>query len=99
MKNQSTAAQICKTIICLALIIVWAYIFITLIIIGPPIWAILLLIVTTICISKFFKSTKYKKLDAKIDELDSEVQKLRAELADQTVRRAMDKAESREKKD
>lgn len=40
-----------------------------------------------------------KELEKENQELKAEVEKLRAELADQAVRQAMEKAEKREKKD
>lgn len=99
MNKQSIVAQICKTIICIAIIITWAYIFGLLAIIGPPIWGVLLLIATTICLITYFSnSKKYKNLNRRMKELEEENKKLRQELAEQAVRHAMDKAEGREKR-
>lgn len=76
MNKQSIIAQICKTIICVTIIIAWAYIFGLLVIIGPPIWGILLLITTTICLKAYFSSRKYKNLNEKIEELNERIEDL-----------------------
>lgn len=62
------------------------------------------LITATIFITLFIinackKDQNQNALLSEIEELKRENQKLRAELAEQAVRRAMDKAEKREKKD
>ena len=77
MNKQSIIAQICKTIICVTIIIAWAYIFGLLVIIGPPIWGVLLLIATTICLTTYFlKSSKYKNLNEKIEDLNKRIENL-----------------------
>ena len=105
MNNKSIVPQVCKTIISIVLIIVWGYIFCFLVLIGPPIWGVLLLILTTICLITYFcTSNKYRNLNKRIEDIEketqqlkAEIQKIREELAEETVRRAMEKAESREK--
>lgn len=63
---------------------------------------LIILIITGSCLAIYiFRKTgsRAKELEKENQELKAEVEKLRAELQDQAVRRAMDKAERQEKKD
>lgn len=62
----------------------------------------IILIITGVCLAIYIyrkTGSRAKEVEKENQELKAEVEKLRAELQDQAVRRAMDKAERREKKD
>lgn len=62
----------------------------------------IILIITGICLAIYIyrkTGSRAKELEKENQALKAEVEKLRAELQDQAVRRAMDKAERQEKKD
>ena len=62
----------------------------------------IILIITGVCLAIYIyrkTGSRAKEVEKENQELKAEVEKLRAELQDQAVRRAMDKAERQEKKD
>lgn len=75
MSDKSTITQICKTIISIVLIIAWVFIFCFLLLMGPPIWGVLLLILTTICLITYFRKSN-KNSNKKIDELEKRIENL-----------------------
>lgn len=65
-----------------------------------PIAFITAVIFISISLIRAYKKDKNQNsLRLKVEQLEKENEALRQELADQAVRRAMDKAENREKKD
>ncbi len=95
---EKITTTICKTVIGVAVILAWTYIFISLVIIGPGIWGVLWMLFTTIClivwISKTIKTKKYKSLYNTVNELEKRIADLEKE---QMVNRVLQESEGKKK--
>jgi ABC-type bacteriocin/lantibiotic exporter with double-glycine peptidase domain len=70
MENQNIVALICKTILYIISILVWAVIFITLILLTAPILALLQLVGTIVIVKIFWgKSKRDKEMFEKLSDL------------------------------
>lgn len=80
MENQNIVALICKTILYIISILVWAVIFITLILLTAPILALLQLVGTIVIVKIFWgKSKRDKEMFEKLSDLDERIKKLESE--------------------
>ena len=80
MENQNIVALICKTILYIISILVWAAVFIALILFTAPILVLLQLIGTIIVVKIFWgKSKRDKEIIEKLSELDERIKKLESE--------------------
>ena len=94
MENQNIVALICKTILYIISILVWAVIFITLILLTAPILALLQLVGTIVIVKIFWgKSKRDKEMFEKLSDLDERIKKLESE---KIVDNIISKTESRE---
>lgn len=94
MKSQTIISQVCKTILYAISIIVWANVFMTLVLAAAPIWGLLQLISTIIVLKICWgKSKRYKEIHNKFNELDERIKKLESE---KIVDNIISKTESRE---
>ncbi len=95
---EKITTTICKTVIGVAVILAWTYIFISLVIIGPGIWGVLWMLFTTIClivwISKTMRTKKYKSLYNTVNELEKRIADLEKE---QMVNRVLRESEGKKK--
>lgn len=94
MENQNIVALICKTILYIISILVWAVIFITLILLTAPILALLQLVGTIVTVKIFWgKSKRDKEMFEKLSDLDERIKKLESE---KIVDNIISKTENRE---
>lgn len=94
MKSQTIISQVCKTILYAISIIVWANVFMTLVLAAAPIWGLLQLTSTIIVLKICWgKSKRYKEIHNKFNELDERIKKLESE---KIVDNIISKTESRE---
>jgi ABC-type bacteriocin/lantibiotic exporter with double-glycine peptidase domain len=94
MENQNIVALICKTILYIISILVWAVIFITLILLTAPILALLQLVGTIVIVKIFWgKSKRDKEMFEKLSDLDERIKKLESE---KIVDNIISKTENRE---
>lgn len=74
--NEKTAI-ICKSITFIVSFAIWAYLLISLILIGPPIWGMLQILLSTIGgIIYLLRSKKNKKLIKRIEDLEKRIELL-----------------------
>ena len=77
MENQNIVALICKTILYIISILVWAVIFITLILLTAPILALLQLVGTIVIVKSFGANQKRdKEMFEKLSDLDERIKKV-----------------------
>ena len=71
--NEKTIV-ICKSITFTISFAIWSYLLVTLILIGPPIWGVLQILLSTILgLIYIVKTKKNKKLITKIDNLEKRI--------------------------
>ena len=71
--NEKTVV-ICKSITFTISFAIWSYLLVTLILIGPPIWGVLQILLSTILgLIYIVKTKKNKKLITKIDNLEKRI--------------------------